>query len=299
MVDVLGDASAHRLLMHWDRLRSLESENRVPLVVVPFMGNAAREFCHDRAINWLDLCGNASLRANGLRIRIEGLPNLFVHSGRPATVFGRRSARLTRVLLTQPNRDWSVREAARASALDEGLVSRAVARLVEDLFLIRDEKRRFRVRDPGFLADAWREAANFNDHHVVQGHIAARSGDALVKQLSTQLADFKVDYAATGLAAAWLYDQFAMFRLTTVYVKELPLPEQMRALGFREESEGANTWLVVPNDDGVFEGSREVDGVRCVHPVQVYVDLKDQPERSREASLHLRDNAFLFGGAVG
>jgi hypothetical protein len=40
-----------------------------------------------------------------------------------------------------------------------------------------------------------------------------------------------------------------------------------------------------------------VGGVPCVHPVQVYVDLKDQPERASEAAEHLRANPILLGGA--
>ena len=30
------------------------------------------------------------------------------------------------------------------------------------------------------------------------------------------------------------------------------------------------------------------DGLRCVHPVQVYMDLKGHPERAAEAAQHLR-----------
>jgi hypothetical protein len=47
-------------------------------------------------------------------------------------------------------------------------------------------------------------------------------------------------------------------------------------------------WLVVPNDEGVFDGAAEREGVRCVHPVQAYLDLKDHPERSAEAAQQLR-----------
>jgi len=47
-------------------------------------------------------------------------------------------------------------------------------------------------------------------------------------------------------------------------------------------------WLVVPNDTGVFQGAVEKDGIRCVHPAQVYVDLKDHPERAAEAADRLR-----------
>jgi hypothetical protein len=59
-------------------------------------------------------------------------------------------------------------------------------------------------------------------------------------------------------------------------------------MGFHEEQKGENVWLVVPNDEGVFDGAAERDGIRCVHPVQVYMDLKNHPERSAEAAEQLR-----------
>ncbi len=59
-------------------------------------------------------------------------------------------------------------------------------------------------------------------------------------------------------------------------------------LGFREDERGANVWLVVPNDAGVFQGASDHDGVRCVHPVQAYLDLKQHPERANEAAEQLR-----------
>jgi hypothetical protein len=38
----------------------------------------------------------------------------------------------------------------------------------------------------------------------------------------------------------------------------------------------------------VFHGAAEREGIRCVHPVQAYLDLKDHPERSAEAAEQLR-----------
>jgi hypothetical protein len=32
------------------------------------------------------------------------------------------------------------------------------------------------------------------------------------------------------------------------------------------------------------------EGIRCVHAAQVYLDLKDHPERSAEAALRLRQD---------
>ena len=59
-------------------------------------------------------------------------------------------------------------------------------------------------------------------------------------------------------------------------------------MAFREESRGESVWLVVPNDEGIFQGALDREGVRCVHPVQVYLDLKNHPERSAEAAEELR-----------
>jgi len=55
-----------------------------------------------------------------------------------------------------------------------------------------------------------------------------------------------------------------------------------------EIERGENFWLVQPNDAGVFDGSEVRDGIFCVHPVQIYLDLKDHPERSTEAADELR-----------
>jgi hypothetical protein len=105
----------------------------------------------------------------------------------------------------------------------------------------------------------------------------------------------KVEHAATGLAAAWLLNHFAGFRLVVLYVAQLPPEEARQAMGFHDESRGENVWLVVPNDEGVFHGAAERQGVQCVHPVQVYLDLKDHPERSTEAADQLR-RTFLKKG---
>ena len=102
-------------------------------------------------------------------------------------------------------------------------------------------------------------------------------------------------YAATGLAAAWLWTRYAGFRLATVYLSTPPTEGIEKDLRFRDEPRGANTWLVVPNDEGVFDGAEFVESVRCVHPVQAYLDLKDHPGRSTEAAAELRSR-LLFRG---
>ena len=83
-----------------------------------------------------------------------------------------------------------------------------------------------------------------------------------------------------------MWTQFADFRLTTLYLSHtLEDPEQ---LDLRPVEKGANVWVVVPRDEGVFFAGESIDGIRCVHPVQVYIDLLSQPERAKDAAAHVR-----------
>ena len=42
--------------------------------------------------------------------------------------------------------------------------------------------------------------------------------------------------------------------------------------------------LLIPYDEGVFYGAREVEGLRVVCPVQLYLDLKGYKGRGEEAA---------------
>ena len=96
-------------------------------------------------------------------------------------------------------------------------------------------------------------------------------------------------HLAFYLAAAWLLDRVAGFRIVTLYLAQEPSPELLADLSFREDEPGANAWLVVPNDEGVFHGAAVRDKIRCVHPIQAYLDLQAHPERADEAAQKLRD----------
>jgi len=129
---------------------------------------------------------------------------------------------------------------------------------------------------------------------VLKGHIAARSDDEIIERVHKFLSKRKIDHALTGLAAAWSLAAFAGFRLVTVYWREPLGAEDLTELGFRDEERGANVWLVQPNDGGVFDGSSPRKPMRCVHPVQVYLDLKAQPERAAEAATELRKRLLAW-----
>lgn len=267
----------------------------IRLVAVPYMGEVGRRLTEEAGVCWLDLSGNAHLIAPGLRVDIEGKPNQFKRRGRPRSVFAPKSARIARWLLIHRERAFTQRELAKATGLDEGFISRIVHQLVAQRLVAREPSGAVRVADYDAMLDAWHEIYDFSKHHIVRGHIAARSGDEVVQSLAMQLKREQAEYAVTGLAGAWLLNQFAGFRLAVIYAGQMPSPEALQRIGFHEVAQGENVWLVVPNDEGVFHGAAEHEGIACVHPVQAYLDLKNHPERSPEAAEELRQKLLSKG----
>ena len=297
VIEVKATANAPGVLMATRQVQQYAAAIRrhsVPLVAVPFMGEVGRCICEQEGVGWFDLSGNAHIVAPGIRVIVEGKPNRFKMAGRPPNLFAPKSSRIVRWLLIHAGEHINQREISRATGLDEGFVSRLVARLEKEDYIVRDEHGGVCAKDPALLLDAWRDAYQFSKHTLHQGHVAARSGDVLLRFICDSLAEQKLEHATTGLAAAWALTRFAAFRIVTVYLLTDPSPALIERLGYREDTRGANLWLVVPNDEGVFQGAVEKDGVRCVSPVQVYVDLKDHPERSSEAAVRLRSELLTW-----
>jgi hypothetical protein len=290
-VELTEAASAGPVAAHAERVASAAKALRkrtIPLVAVPFMGPSGKDACERAGVSWLDFSGNAHIVAPGIRIIVDGRPNKFPKRGRPSSAFAPKSSRIARWLLMHPTKAMAQREISQATGVSEGLVSRVVSRLEEEHYIVRDDGGLVRVPNPQLLVEAWQDEYRFSKHSIIQGYLAARSGDALTRFVADALSAAEVEHAATGLSAAWQLTRFAGFRTATFFVDAEPSVPLKSDLGFREDARGANLWLVVPNDAGVFQGADERDGVRCVHPVQAYLDLKDHPERAADAAERVR-----------
>jgi DNA-binding transcriptional ArsR family regulator len=270
-----------------ERAREWAGDNGAAVVAAPYMTPAGIDAAERAKANWLDLAGNAHLvLAPALAIQIEGRPPGANRPGRPSSPFAPASSRVSRALLVEPQRSWAQKELTVATGLAQGSVSRALSGLGELGLVRRGDDGRYRSPVPSELLDAWSDEYDYQRHGIVPMHLGG-SGIGLVRELVGRLRERAGGYALTGLPAAWLYDGFAQFRTVSVLVEDDPA-EIADEVGGRVGERGANVQLVWPNDDGVFYGAREVDGCRCAHPVQVYLDLGGLPERADEAAAQLR-----------
>ncbi len=320
-IDLIQETSNYRFVVAWkntastglvaDAIRNLQislAEMRkvtkgvtiVPLIAVLFMGEAGKDLCRRENTSWLDLSGNAFVSAPLLKIQIEGKPNRYKGTGRPKNVFAPKSSRVARTLLIEPDSAMTQRELSRATGLNEALVGRVVKELEREKFLRRADDGAVSVEEPALLLDAWAESYNFEKHSIYYAFAAQRTGEAAMRFVAENLKKNRIEYAATGLAAAWMLAPFAAFRIASFYLQETPSDALLEKLRLTEQTKGgANVWLIVPNDEGVFEGAsdRGEDEIRCAHPVQVFLDLKFHPERASEAQEAVRREYLYWGEA--
>jgi len=306
--DAAAEVGGHTLLAHFKsdatapriragihqvkRYSNVAFSGQIPLLVVPFMTERGKQHCKAENVSWMDLSGNASIRGMDLIVRTSGQSNQFKKRGRPRNPFALKSSRVVRLMLANPDRSFRQHELAEAANISAVLTSHAVSGLIHDGFLERLQDRSVRLIEPDQLLAAWKKAYSLDGHTVLRGHTSAGSGRAGTEQLWSILWQHGVEHAFTGLSAAWMIAPMSMYRISSVYLKEQPSPELLSALRFEEESRGANTWLIIPNDDGVFWGTKEYESMPVVSPLQVLLDLKDHPERSEEAAEEIQKKFF-------
>ena len=263
-------------------------KNIIKTLVVSYMHELGRKYCKEAKISWLDLSGNANITGPGIRIIIENQPNLYKRPGRMSSVFAPKGSRVARFLLYNHPGAFSQREISKQTGLDEGYVSK-IAKSMENLDLIaRDERGCITNQDPVVLLDAWLEKYDFVKHNPIRGYIPARSGQSLMQHISDSISKEGIDYAVTGLGAAWLYTHYASFRTVTVYLSKNVRSKLLSYLDFSESDVGANTIIASPNDLSTLWDIEEIEGIPCVHPIQAFLDLKGQPERAQEAMPELK-----------
>ena len=246
----------------------------VPVVAAAYLSPRARDLLQARGVGYVDTTGNVRVEISvpGLFVSTEGASrDPWPKDHKLRSLRGRGAARAMRAILdTRPS--YGVRELAQSTGASAPTLSRVLDLLEREAIVTR-------VRGAVSTVDwqaairRWAEDYDQTDSNTPTTVLEPRGLPALENKLRAT----KFAYAVTGALAAQRFDPITPARLATIYVTD---PSQaIDRLDLRESEAGANVVLLEPLDPVVFARTVARDGLRCVAPSQLAVDLLTGPGR--------------------
>lgn len=258
----------------------------VMMICAPYISPRVTELCREKHVSYLDSVGNCRIAAPGLFVLVTGRPNRQSTINTAIDPFSRKSSRIVRILLMQPARGWQVQQLAQEAPVSIGLASKVKKALIDEAYL-EERERLLYLRDPAKLLHAW--AVRYRPHvKRLSLYSLARPHEA-ERRLAEWCRMNEVRCALTQLAAAWRYLPMVRYDKSVAYIDKIGASEDRLSdllghLDARQVDTGANCTLWLTDDPAVFSGAKEVEGVRIVAPLQLYLDLKHLPGRGEEVA---------------
>ena len=202
-------------------------------------------------------------------------------------LYSKKSVDLYRVLLVLYPQSLSLLKLAREAHVSLGTAFNVTKALINERILIREsDNYELKLMAPFDLLKRWAIVNNF----VANTKFIEYYTDE--EDISKFIEKFKecndTEYAFTGLTGAMLVAPFVRPTNVHVYVKtEDDAKKIAKRLNLMPIEENGNVKFSLPATNGVFYGAREIDGVKVVSDIQLYVDLYNYPARGEEAATEI------------
>ena len=298
-----GDRSAHLEVFvdgrvnRWDvkarigvvrrDLDQIQNPEATVLVVTKLADGLVKQ-CAERGLSAIGLNGRVWLRAPGVLVDTK-LPqgDIIYRTAEPEVdPFSQRSSRIARALLSSGERAWTVTTLAKEVGLSISRVSE-VLNALKDHGWVNGSRGDWRLAEPEALLDAWVKDDDWSGRGTLKEYASLHpSSEALAQELLKKTSD---RMAFTQWLAANLRFPYTTTPVCSVYRTQHLTAQEADAAGLREVVTGGRLWVVVPRDEGVFQGGRKVDGFPLVSDVQIYLDLLQVGLRGPDHAKALRE----------
>ena len=269
----------------------------IPAVALPSIGPGLREALKSQSVGYVSLDGQAYLAGEGILID-RRVPSLKPPLERlqSSSLFADKSSLLLRYLLSRASAPVRIRDLAEQLGISAGLVSRIVAHLRKDGYVVL-ENDLARISDRAALLDDWLEfyRRRAKRQREMRFYMHARDAASVLERLSR--VEGRPDLPRWGLsvhAGASLVESYAFFSEVHVLVSGRVWEDAAEALrghfGLELASREANVVLVRPYYDRSWHhGLRMIDGLPVVSDVQLFLDLSVYPRRGPEQAARIRE----------
>ena len=262
------------------RLRS-EYPDAYGVFVAPDVSPEAAEICRKDDIGYLDLAGNCRLSFDQVFISREGFRNKFTQRRDLRSLYAPKAARVLRVLLMSKSKRWKTQALADEAGVSIGQVAN-VKKNLRDREWIADGDEGFRLANPQVLLREWADNYTYRKN-TIRDFYAMGETDDVEDAIARECRELGIEYAFTGFSAARRVAPAVRGQRAMAYVSTIS-EALLQRTGLKEVPSGANVSLLVPYDEGVYYMASDVDSMRTVCPVQLYLDLKSYKGRGDEAA---------------
>ena len=262
------------------RLRS-EYPDAYGVFVAPYVSPEAAEICRKDGIGYLDLAGNCRLSFDQVFISREGFSNKFTQRRDLRALYAPKATRVLRALLMSKAKWWKTQALADEVGVSIGQVANVKKNLL-DREWVADGKEGFRLANPQALLREWANNYTYRKN-TVRDFYAMGETDHVEAAIATECCELGIEYAFTGFSAARRVAPTVRGQRAMAFVSTIS-EALLKQAGLKEVSSGANVSLLVPYDEGVFYMASEVDSMKTVCPIQLYLDLKSYKGRGDEAA---------------
>jgi arginine repressor len=204
--------------------RGLNDKEKIPLLVVPYMGSEQTKILQREGISWIDLCGNMMIKVgNKIYIERTGKKNLFPDTSPIKKIFEGTSSLVSRALLLKKEPFRSLYEVVnfineRNGNITLSTVSKIISSLEEGLLITKTEAG-ISVTNREKLLDSVLEGyIDYTRRNKSVTYTFAIPGRSSI--FSNFFSEEKVDYAVCGFSAAQLKN-LATTNRTTVFIKSI------------------------------------------------------------------------------
>lgn len=271
---------------HELRKRVHGTPGALPMIMASYLTKSQQEWLRGAGVAYLDLEGNAWVEHKGVYVDRVGPRVASLRKQSSPNPFSDKASIVVRQLLGS-SKPLGVRELAGLTGLSAGYVSKVVNRLSELGYVSDKDAGKATVTDPGVVLRDWTNAYDYAKNRMTGFFCKARDATEVIACIRgfSPLSD----YALTTQAGAYLVAPYASFDRVDVYVSGLSVVEGLVAgLGLEPVERGANLFLGEPYyQHSAFFGVREIDGLRVVSDLQLYLDLYRYPHRGPEQAQHL------------
>jgi len=253
-----------------------------------FVSEESKQICRENGIGFVDLAGNCLFKFDNVYLKVEGRPNLYPNTRPLKSIFSTKSSRALRVLLCNPGKEWFVKDLAKEANISLGQASNIKQRLLDFEFIGKvgsGKNLKFRLSKPESLLMEWANTYTYKRNRI-RNFYSLDSVAILEEKLVNYFKETRISYAFTITSGSSKVAPFLRYTRVFTYAKD-NIDGVAKDLSLKEVTSGPNVSFLEPYDEGVFYGLQEIQGVKVVSDIQLYLDLQSYKGREEEAASFL------------